>query len=246
MAKTRRVSRRSILASVSALAAQAPDPALETIRNCDAVLEKFKAIMDDPDGGDLADEASNNSFEAWLKLCEVAPTTNAGAAALASYMAIYSKEEGGADTAQEALTALAASLEKFAAGSTAAVPAGTAASDSDAELLRLDGKHDIAFARANERGLRDKELTKRCQDVKNLEYAIWDIPAQALAGLAVKARLVSQYFEPEPVDPLMQGIIASLVEDLLRMAGASPKPTIALPYPTVYLPHSRKEGQSHV
>jgi hypothetical protein len=115
MAKTRRVSRRSILTSVSALAAQASDPALEAVRNCDAVLEKFKAIMADPDGGDLADAASSDSFEAWVELCEVTPTTIAGAAALANYMAVYSKEEGGADTAQEALTALAASLKKFAA-----------------------------------------------------------------------------------------------------------------------------------
>jgi hypothetical protein len=115
MAKTRRVSRRSILTSVSALAAQGPDPVLEAIRNCDAVLEKFKAIMDDPDGGDFADEAASDSIEAWYELFEVVPTTIASAAALASYMAVYSKEERGADTAQEALTALAASLEKFAA-----------------------------------------------------------------------------------------------------------------------------------
>jgi hypothetical protein len=137
MATTPRVSRRSILTLVSATFAgtalvvaplslakasapaaqapdQAPDPALEAVRNCDAALQKFKAIMEDPDGEDLVDEASDDSLEAWYELCEVIPTTVAGAAALVSYMAVYSEEEGGSDTAQEALTALAASLRKFA------------------------------------------------------------------------------------------------------------------------------------
>lgn len=103
------------LAKSEVVAAQAPDPALEAVRNCDAALQRFKAIMDDPDEEDLADEASDDSLEAWLELCEVTPTTIAGAAALVSYMAVYSEKEGGADTAQEVLTALAASLEEFAA-----------------------------------------------------------------------------------------------------------------------------------
>jgi hypothetical protein len=95
--------------------AKGADPAFEAVSKCDAALRAFKATIADPDGDYLVDEASDASFAAWCALFTITPTTIAGAAALASYMAIYSEEEGGSDTAQEALTALAASLQKFAA-----------------------------------------------------------------------------------------------------------------------------------
>jgi hypothetical protein len=96
--------------------AKGADPAIEAVRKCDAALQAFKATIADSDGADVVDdEASAASIAAWYELFTVTPTTVAGAAALASYMAAYSKEEGGVDTAQEALTALAASLQKFVA-----------------------------------------------------------------------------------------------------------------------------------
>ena len=74
-------------------------------------------------------------------------------------------------------------------------------------------------------------MTEICEALCDVEHAIHRIPAQALAGLAVKARLASVYFEPDGGDPLMMGIFTSLVEDILRMAGATAKHPIALPYP---------------
>jgi len=44
----------------------AADPAIEAVRNCDAIQQEFKAIIDDPAGGDLVDEAS-------AKLCGACP-----------------------------------------------------------------------------------------------------------------------------------------------------------------------------
>jgi hypothetical protein len=106
----------------------------------------------------------------------------------------------------------------------------------DAELLRLDQEHDAAYAKtlgagAGPDGLDDEELTEICDDLRDVEFAIHRIPAHALAGPAVKARLASVYFEPEPSDLLMMGIFTSLVEDILRMADVTAKHPIALPYP---------------
>jgi hypothetical protein len=124
----------------------------------------------------------------------------------------------------------------------AAAAAGTAAAaslpalaqaNSDAELLRLDREHDAAYARAlrGSEGLTEEGYNEVCEAMCDVEHAIHRIPAQALAGLAVKARVASVYFDPDCGDPLMMGIVTSLVEDILRMADATAKHPIALPYP---------------
>ena len=102
----------------------------------------------------------------------------------------------------------------------------------DAELLRLDREHDAAYARAlrGSEGLTEEGYDEICETMSDVEFAIHRIPAQALAGLAVKARLASVYFEPDCDDPLMMGIFTSLVEDILRMANATAKHPIASPY----------------
>ncbi len=124
----------------------------------------------------------------------------------------------------------------------AAAAAGTAAAGTlpalaqpnlDAELLRLDREHDAAYARAlrGSEGLTEEVDDEVCETVIDVEHAIRHIPAQALAGLAVKARVASVYFDPDCGDPLMMGIFTSLVEDILRMANATAKHPIASPYP---------------
>jgi hypothetical protein len=61
------------------------------------------------------DEAWNAWLAEWRKVLAVTPATIPGAAALAVFMALHSQESGGMGAAQEALTALAASLKGFAA-----------------------------------------------------------------------------------------------------------------------------------
>jgi hypothetical protein len=119
-----------------------------------------------------------------------------------------------------------------AAATTAAPVVALAAANPDAELLRLDREHDVAYARslragAGPDGLDDDDFEEICEALHDVEHAIHRIPAQALAGLAVKARLASVYFNPNPEDPPMMGIVQSLVEDILRMANATP--SIRLP-----------------
>jgi hypothetical protein len=136
------LSRRALLAVSAAAAAttatlagtaaialpmlvQDPDPAVVAVRECQAALDAYRAAIyeRDVEGSDKdydvldrrAETAGDASRQAWLKLLTVTPTTVAGAAVLASYMVEYTVEEGGADTGEEALTALAASLQKFAA-----------------------------------------------------------------------------------------------------------------------------------
>jgi hypothetical protein len=104
---------------------RAADPALEAVRNCESALHAYKAALAEYENADATkddhapecsvDEASAAWEVAWHRLSNVTPTTIAGAAALASFMAKYAAEEGGADDGEEALTALAASLQRFAA-----------------------------------------------------------------------------------------------------------------------------------
>jgi hypothetical protein len=125
-----------------------------------------------------------------------------------------------------------------AVAATTAVPVVALADPNpDAELLRLGREHDEAYARsmrvgAGPDGLDNDDIEEISDALWDVEHAIHRIPAQALAGLAVKARLASVYFEPEPADPLMMGIFKSLVEDILRMANVAAKHPIALPYKT--------------
>lgn len=129
-------------------------------------------------------------------------------------------------------TMLGASVAVLGCATAVAVPA-LAEVNPDADLLRLDQEHEVAYARARALDVRDTidrldedEINEIFEAVRDLEFSIRRIPAQALAGLAVKARLASVYFDPEPADPLMMGVFKSLVEDILRMANAAPKPSI--------------------
>jgi hypothetical protein len=135
---------------------------------------------------------------------------------------------------RRALLAISATA---AAGTTvaASLPA-LAQPNPDAELLRLDREHDAVYARSFRLGLggdnlNDDDMDEICETMIDVERAIRRIPAQALAGLAVKARVASVYFDPDCGDPLMMGIFTSLVEDILRMANATAKHPVALPYP---------------
>jgi secreted PhoX family phosphatase len=135
------LSRRTLLAVSAAAAAttatltgtavaalpvhvQNPDPAIVAVRECQASEDAFEAAIyeQDIEGSDedydvldrRADEAADTHRQAWRRVLTVTPTTVAGMATLASYMAKYNTEAGGADTGEEALTALAASLQRFA------------------------------------------------------------------------------------------------------------------------------------
>ncbi len=92
--------------------------------------------------------------------------------------------------------AVPSSSTKKIPASTAAVPLVLADTNPDAELLRLDQEHDVAYARSLAAGVGPDGLDD--DDVKEIGDALWDvehaihrIPAQALAGLAVKARVAS-------------------------------------------------------
>jgi signal transduction histidine kinase len=96
----------------------------------------------------------------------------------------------------------------------------------DAELLRLDREHDIAWARANgHHGEWDEDEFEEQSDLaRDLEFAIHDIPAQTIAGLAVKARLAAEYVTPiYPDCRILDDILTSLIEDLLRLGSVGPK-----------------------
>ncbi len=121
----------------------------------------------------------------------------------------------------------------------ATIPAAAALADTelDTELLRLDREHDEVYVRSlrvdsGPDGLDNDDIEEISDALWDVEHAIHRIPAQTLAGLAVKARLASVYFDPNPADPLEMGILTSLVEDILRMADVTGKHPVALPYKT--------------
>lgn len=103
--------------------ASALDPALVAIRKCQDALEAYGLALHEQEFGpeeyrydleDRADEAMDASLDAWRALFDVTPATPAGAAALATYMLWYHRNEGGADTAEEALEGLAGCLHRMA------------------------------------------------------------------------------------------------------------------------------------
>ncbi len=119
----------------------------------------------------------------------------------------------------------------------AAALAGTAAAGTlpaiaeanpDAELLRLDREHDVAYARALALDVRTDNLTQEeadqiCDASANLEFAIQDIPAQTWAGVAVKARIATEYVERCCRESALDDILPSLIDDILRLANVTPK-----------------------
>jgi hypothetical protein len=117
----------SAAVSTPAVALTSPaaiDPALVAIGKCQDVLKAYQVALHERDYNENEDydiledrvyEASDASLDAWRALFNVTPTTLAGAAALATYMLKYHREEGGTDTAEEALEGLAGGLRRFAA-----------------------------------------------------------------------------------------------------------------------------------
>jgi hypothetical protein len=103
-----------------------------------------------------------------------------------------------------------------------------AQTNPDAELLRLDREHDVAYARALALDVRTDNLTqdeadKICDASAHLEFAIQDIPAQTWAGVAVKARIATEYVERCCREGALDDILPSLIDDILRLANVTPK-----------------------
>jgi hypothetical protein len=102
----------------------------------------------------------------------------------------------------------------------------------DAELIRLGRERNIAHVRANTcnaDGTDADDFEDLCADCRDLEFAIQDIPAQTIAGLAVKARIAAEYAIPvDPDQPLLDDMINSLIEDILRSANVSAKSATTL------------------
>lgn len=120
--------------------------------------------------------------------------------------------------------------------SIAVAPIGAlAAPGADAELLRLGRAHDATFERVSDLNRRvatsgaadlpnDDELDEICAASTDLEFAIHRIPAKTWAGVVVKARIAAEYVPPaKPGEPLLDDILANLIDDILRIAGAEPK-----------------------
>jgi hypothetical protein len=94
----------------------------------------------------------------------------------------------------------------------------------DAELLRLDLEHDAAFKRACTLVDPDNnELNEACAAYTDIEFAIQRIPAQTWAGVAVKARIATNYFRKYPEGRVLDDIGPSLIEDILKLANVTAK-----------------------
>ncbi len=128
------------------------------------------------------------------------------------------------------------------AGATAAVPlAALADVNSDAELLRLDRAHDVAFARAaaldtSTDPLGNDEVNEICEAHTDLEFTIQDIPAQTWAGVVVKARIAAKYVEQWRGMDVMDAILPSLIDNILRIANVTAKRVS---------PHAVDQGSNH-
>lgn len=94
----------------------------------------------------------------------------------------------------------------------------------DAELLRLGKEYDLIWNRANAPDIDDDDLAARCEELKTIEYAIQDIPARALAGLAVKARVAKngKYYEAYAEGSRsIVNMTPILLDEILRLAGGA-------------------------
>jgi hypothetical protein len=129
----------------------------------------------------------------------------------------HKKGGGGTDTARRAV--MAGTLAVAAVGTLPAL----AEANKDAELLRLGAVREAAFALANAEydDNSDEALTARCNAFRDPEFLIHNIPAHTIEGLAVKARIAMEYATPkDPNSPVLDDVIVSLIEDVLRIAGA--------------------------
>jgi hypothetical protein len=96
--------------------------------------------------------------------------------------------------------------------------ATTVATGPDARPLALF--RDWQAAKSRE--LEDDEATADAatKAATALEFAIQEIPAQTLAGLAVKATIATEYVDKPTGHRLLDDIVHSLVQDVLRFGTA--------------------------
>ncbi len=116
-----------------------------------------------------------------------------------------------------------------AAGTTIAASLPALAQPSpDAELLRLGREHDGAYARVTAANMQpenydEDDFEALCEAYTDLEFEIQNIPAQTWAGVVVKARIAAEYAERCSLGPVLDDILPSLVEDILRIANVTSK-----------------------
>ena len=125
---------------------------------------------------------------------------------------------GGVDTSRRALMAGAAASATVAPIAVLAANAG-----ADAELLRLAREHDAAYELVNNGSLEGEAFNECCDLYSDLEFAIQDIPAQTWEGIVEKARIASEYAYEQSHLRVLDNIVPSLVDDILRLASASSK-----------------------
>jgi hypothetical protein len=62
-----------------------------------------------------------------------------------------------------------------------------------------------------------------CDAYTDLEFSIQDIPAQTWAGVIEKARIAAEYAVPCQQGRVLDDILPSLIEDILRLGNATSK-----------------------
>jgi hypothetical protein len=140
---------------------------------------------------------------------------------------IMDREQETSVSRRSILTAASALL----AGTAAVVPLPALAEENpDAELLRLGQEHDIAFARIVDVNRQpevydDDDVSTLCRASSRLEFAIQDIPAQTWAGVVVKARIAAEYTDRCSMGRILDDMLPSLIEDILRVANVTAKRT---------------------
>jgi hypothetical protein len=94
----------------------------------------------------------------------------------------------------------------------------TAATGPDARLLELFREWQAAKSREDEADEATADIATKAASA--LEFAIQEVPAQTIMGLAVKARVASQYVDEPEGRRLLDDIVHSLVQDALRLGAA--------------------------
>ena len=135
---------------------------------------------------------------------------------------------------RRALLAISAAA---AAGTATGAAASLAPVNPDAELLRLEREHDALYTRIdayNRRLVEDEEAFEADHDACcDVEFAMQDIPAQTWAGVIAKARIAVEYADSHLGGRVLDDMIPSLIEDILRIANVTGKR---------HLPYSKTQG----
>ncbi len=123
---------------------------------------------------------------------------------------------------------LAISAAAAAGTATAGALPALAEVNPDAQLLRLGREHDGAYARVTAANRQpenydEDDFEALCEAYTDLEFKIQNIPAQTWAGVVVKARIAAEYAERCSEGRILDDILPSLVEDILRIANVPGK-----------------------